>query len=697
MSWIDDMNAAPDVVSYNDFFKQSKLDSLQRQRKSSQMAKTKKKDEGGLASWLPTIGGLGGSIAGGVGAGALAGSVVPGIGTAAGAGVGLLGAILGGALGSGAGKVGENALEGNNDLGQGVAGEALLGGATSVGPIRGINAIVKGGTALAKKEGGRGILEAFGKATTDTPIRNMLGGTARKASDDLAVKSLRLNPSQVTNYKDKFGEDVSTTLRNHGLQGADAASIGAKRTGLDNSFSNIVSNAPDVAKGNVLDSVRAEVNRLKAAGPSDSAAIGDNLMAEVESTLAKYGDNIPASELNKLRRSYDSLVNYTEKAANPSRYGVNKRMADSLRGTLQETADNAGLNAGGQSLKDVGMNISKLRSLEKVATKQEGLGRGSGPLGMRDLLGAIPGGVAGTAIGGPAGGIVGALATGAATKALNSRPVLRAGSKVLDKFGGSGAGGIPPVGGAALGGAAGDAAKYGLSIPGQIGRFGAVGAAQNGLDTQADGSDQLDEYGLAPEDWDAYNQALQAEGIQADEPGAGTSMGDGLGGQPQQPSNPFGISLEDVGAQMKEALTKGDTKGYGVLSDLYDRIYQYESDAADTGKGSDKALTQGAQERADLIKSLGLTEGAVNAGSINYGPIGSRVEDIKSIFNAADPETLSFRNMVSGLQAAITKARAGTSLTDGEKALLMQYTPNVTDSEQQVRSKLEQLRNLYGS
>ena len=683
MSWIDDMNAAPDVVSYNDFFKQSKLDSLQRQRKSSQMAKTKKKDEGGLASWLPTIGGLGGSIAGGVGAGALAGSVVPGIGTAAGAGVGLLGAILGGALGSGAGKVGENALEGNNDLGQGVAGEALLGGATSVGPIRGINAIVKGGKALATGAGKMGTLEALGKATTETPIRNMLGGTARKASDDLAVKSLRLNPSQVTNYKGKFGEDVSETIRKQGLQGTDAAGIGAKRATLDDGFSNIVSSAPDVSKNNVLGGLTDEVNRLKASGPSAHAAMADNLLAEATDTLAKYGDNIPASELNKLRRSYDSLVNYTEKAANPDKYGVNKRMADGLRGSLQSTADDAGLSVNGQSLKDVGMNISKLRSLEKIATKQEGLGRGSGPLGMRDLLGAVPGGIAGAAVGGPAGGLVGALATGAATKALNSRPVLRAGSKMLDKFGG--------------GAATGDAAQYGLGVPGQVGRFGAVGVAQNGLNAEADGSGQLDEYGLAPEDWDAYKQALQAEGIQLDEPGAGASMGDGLGGQPQQPSNPFGISLEDVGAQMKEALTKGDTKGYGVLSDLYDRIYQYESDAADTGKGSDKALTQGAQERADLIKSLGLTEGAVNAGSINYGPIGSRVEDIKSIFNAADPETLSFRNMVSGLQAAITKARAGTSLTDGEKALLMQYTPNVTDSEQQVRSKLEQLRNLYGS
>lgn len=131
-------------------------------------------------------------------------------------------------------------------------------------------------------------------------------------------------------------------------------------------------------------------------------------------------------------------------------------------------------------------------------------------------------------------------------------------------------------------------------------------------------------------------------------------------------------------------------------ADYYMQLYEFAN--PEPSKASQpKPLNQAQQERADLINALTMTEDAVDAGSINYGPIGSRVEGVKSMFNAADPETLSFKNTVSGLRAAITKARAGASLTAGELKLLEKYTPSDTDSEQVVRSKLAQLRALYGN
>ena len=81
-----------------------------------------------LSDLLPSVGGVGGSL-GGAAAGAAAGSVVPGVGTAIG---GLLGALIGGAGGSALGKVGENAVEGQQDLSKGVGQEALFGGLTSL-------------------------------------------------------------------------------------------------------------------------------------------------------------------------------------------------------------------------------------------------------------------------------------------------------------------------------------------------------------------------------------------------------------------------------------------------------------------------------------------------------------------------------------------------------------------------------------
>lgn len=128
-------------------------------------------------------------------------------------------------------------------------------------------------------------------------------------------------------------------------------------------------------------------------------------------------------------------------------------------------------------------------------------------------------------------------------------------------------------------------------------------------------------------------------------------------------------------------------KHYAMLDEIFNPAQE---------SASQKPLSQGQQERVDLMQALTNTENVMAGGSINYGPIGARVEGVKSFFNAADPETLTFKNTVSGLRAAITKARAGASLTEGELKMLAKYTPSETDTEQVVRSKLNALRQLYG-
>lgn len=102
-----------------------------------------------FTSLMPTAGGTGGAL-GGAALGASIGSIVPGIGTAIG---GLAGAILGGAGGSAAGKFGQNVVEGEQDLGKGVLGEALLGGITST-PLTAGFKLAKAGVQGARGLGG---------------------------------------------------------------------------------------------------------------------------------------------------------------------------------------------------------------------------------------------------------------------------------------------------------------------------------------------------------------------------------------------------------------------------------------------------------------------------------------------------------------------------------------------------------------
>jgi hypothetical protein len=184
-----------------------------------------------------------------------------------------------------------------------------------------------------------------------------------------------------------------------------------------------------------------------------------------------------------------------------------------------------------------------------------------------------------------------------------------------------------------------------------------------------------------------------------------SANGDGMSTVNQTPWLPDGISgpLDPV---TRQPIQQSPYTRESLLADIQrdpknmnDYISYYESLQeifAPQQMEDAKPLTQFQQERSDLISALGMTEQAVEGGSINFGPIGARVEGIKSVFNRADPETLAYKNVVSGLRAAITKARAGASLTAGELKMLQQYTPSDTDSEQVVRSKLASLRQLYG-
>jgi hypothetical protein len=115
MSWIDDLNNAPDIGSVQRF---------QPVVRQPQVQQTKKKKGNFLTNLIPSVGGIGGGAAGA----AIGTALLPGIGT-------LIGAGLGSAIGGGGGKVAENAVEGNK-LTSGVAGEAALSGVLGAGPLR---------------------------------------------------------------------------------------------------------------------------------------------------------------------------------------------------------------------------------------------------------------------------------------------------------------------------------------------------------------------------------------------------------------------------------------------------------------------------------------------------------------------------------------------------------------------------------
>lgn len=502
-----------------------------------------------------------------------------------------------------------------------------VGGVIGAGPLNLLRGAAGAGKAAVV---GDDVLQTASRFANKSLTRKA-GQALTSAADDLAVKNFRLTPSQLKNFKSKFGEDAGQTIQKYGFTNAD--DIAAKGIDpLQQQFDQAITGITGVTKDSLKKNLDKRISQLSKAGPSDSQAIGKQLQQEANTILKRYGDVIDANELNSIRREFDNLVNYTEKVANPSRYGVNKRMADAIRETLQQS-DQTG------TLKNVGRELQKLRQLQDNALKQSELGRGSLPLNLPTLLG----GNMGAAAGGPVGAAGMAIGTAAANSPTGRRAAMRGVSALGSRL--SNTGSRPPGIGREL-----------------LARGAAIGATQQQPNTQQ-----------PPQQIDTLEQALGASPVMPQQQA------------PPQSANPY--SRENLMADIqRDPANAGDYIAY----------YSQLEEVFNPQQSAERPLSQGQQERADLIQALDNTEGLMAGGSINYGPIGSRVESLKSMFNAADPETLAFKNTVSGLRAAITKARAGASLTPGELKMLAQYTPSDTDSEQVVRSKLAQLRALYG-
>jgi hypothetical protein len=370
----------------------------QQQLKAPRQPVAPKKKGNFLTSLIPSAGGIGGSLGGA----ALGTAILPGVGT-------LAGALLGGALGGGAGKVAENAVEGNK-ITNGVAGEAALNGVLGAGPLRlgklGVDTIrgVKAGTGLADA------LTSAGTNAAGMNAAQAIGDKLQKSGQNLIAKEFRLSPTQQANFAKLHGEEATSVLRRYGVKSPQ--DIQAKIQPLQETFDSAISGIPAVSKNDLAAGLKKVYQPLIKSPALFEQGLGNSVKQQADELLklAKNG-SLPADKVNELRKTFDAAVNYTQRGA--PEYNVIKKTADALRGTLQSAADKAGVKTpDGLSFKEVGKELRKLYGLDEVVGKQAYLGTGSLPLNLPNLLG--------TTAGGAAGGLPGAAAAGVATQLINS-------------------------------------------------------------------------------------------------------------------------------------------------------------------------------------------------------------------------------------------------------------------------------------
>lgn len=243
------------------------------------------------------------------------------------------------------------------------------------------------------------------------------GKGLEKTGENLALRSLRPTPSQLTRFEQETGEDLGKFLISRKLGGADYSKILQHTEKLQSEFDKIaLSKDLQINPNDIINKFVKEVDRLnKSILPTDRTK-AQTLQNIALNFIDRFGNNtITAKALTQLRRDVDEGI--TKFNLDEAVKGPLNLVRDVIQDTIREAADRAGLKIAGKNLKDTGVELSKLYKALSIAERQENLGRGSLPIGLTTLLGMTTGGLL-------PGGLLGVITGGAAAKAINTPSVL---------------------------------------------------------------------------------------------------------------------------------------------------------------------------------------------------------------------------------------------------------------------------------
>lgn len=733
--WTDDQINAYRQQVYSDLSKQNAVNQAIMQTQAKQQAQ----GSGGnfFTHLLPSGTGIAGSL-GGAAAGAAIGSVVPVLGTGIGA---LIGGIAGGALGAGGGKVAENAIEGNKDLGSGVAGEALMGGVTGVplgGALKigqaGIKAVTgfgKQGVAdylaqagaktvpsmLAGKLGTNSVENAASNAATSAAapgVVSRIGAKLQGAGSDLLGSQANLTRAQARNIGAIPSDVLGSINQRTGLTNIhDMAAVGNNFTGADGAASELVRNAIGNSAGVDIGDLRTIGNNLIAdKAPLITGAQKNSVLAQIKNAaVTAHGGS--AGSLNPLANPLDAFKqaqNFREMASQLTKGATvtaeNKQLAkvyNGLAGTiegrlnkapgvaegltlaapdrandLRALAQNAPNAAQASAYNKLADELAQAKTIPQVRAAQKDFVQ----LSKIDAATAQAQSGAAAQLGDHMQGLGKVV-----QRPLNALaiPLNAATPKV--------AGIVSSAGRALEGKAAGTAATAGAQAAGQgirpaiirniaerstIGNI--INPQQQAPTADANGltADQYTQLGIDPSQV-VNGQYDPTAGAQTAADGSTTS------------DNYGGISPSDLQAAMVQAVNAGDTKGLANLKTLYDAM------SSSAKSGTSKALSSTQQTQVNNAQS-GLTDlasirqmiqsdpnvilkDAVPGGSIARGLTG----------------TTNYDTAKQNIVDVIARMRSGAAITSDEAKRYMSMLPAPGDSQSAALNKIDRLNSLLSS
>lgn len=672
----------------------------------SKQPQKKKSNDSFLAGLLPTGGGIAGSL-GGAAAGAAAGSVIPGIGTAIG---GLLGAVLGGAGGSAIGKVGENAIEGNEDLGDGVLQEALLGGVTSTPIGAGLKvarAGVKAATGLGKT-GARELIEQAGAQTVGKRTASRLGVTSPAPTASTAVGGDALSTSTSGRMKSagdklllsQYGTISKPFARSSDPAGTisvladagitkpvDAERVAAAVTGGNGIITKLTADAVGKTNGvdtRTLKQVFEDAIDNSGIVDKDATSLRQTFAAKMKQLnggaqgLARMDGKANATDALKVMRDLEKRIANLQGKGDNYRLSTPERVDQAsvlqlVRDELDDSIATAGANANLPSLltpkvRDeliglmpnnaqwasyVDNNIMGAKSVAELRGSAAPFVRANKIIGEGESNALTAGGRIGNAFAGGNGGVKDMI--GSAITGLIKDPAARIAGNTLR--GGSGM---------AAGTEAGRVAGQGIAA--LSARQGLTRAVLNPME---------------PEQQDpASLEAMLAAG----DPMAMQSQPEMQ--QPEQAT--MGYSSAELGSALMAALAKGDTASASVLGDMYKLAAEMEQQSA--GSELSQSARTSLATSGNAINTLDQLESLYGGAGGGSGKIGGSVANLTAGLGL-NGGVQTYNDLSASSVSQLAKAiNGGGQVSDADAAVIVRALPLVTDSPEVAQAKFNALR-----
>ncbi len=250
-----------------------------------------------------------------------------------------------------------------------------------------------------------------------------VGNEVAERGENLIASALRPNNSQQTGFKQKTGQYIRDFMRKEGLTGDFVSKVDEMIKETQKKFDEIaVNSGVKIDKDTIVKNLNKSVGDLIDSTDDDDAVRLAKVQKIFENIYKKYGEEkIDVGDLTKERRFYDAKNKKFSQS--PETASVYQLVRDALTDAIHEGTE----KAGHKGLRELGLRQRDLFEFQKIAIKQEPLGKGNNPVGLISTLM--------TGVGGTVGGLPGAVAGYGASKVMQDPRAIAGASKLGENAG----------------------------------------------------------------------------------------------------------------------------------------------------------------------------------------------------------------------------------------------------------------------